>query len=67
MSYCRFENTSNDVWDCIDAIRDQRIGDMSDYEIQGFLEFVRGCKEVAEIYSHMSESELKEYINDYQK
>ena len=66
MSYCRFENTSKDLSDCIDAIRDGELGDMSERELDGFLEFVRGCKEVADIFSHMNEKEVEEYINEYQ-
>jgi hypothetical protein len=66
MSYCRFENTANDVEDCVDAIRDGELTDMSEKEKEGFLRFVYYCKEVADIYSRMSESELEEHIDDYQ-
>lgn len=67
MSYCRFENTSKDVRECIGAIRDGELDDMSDYEIEGFINFVRLCKEVADMYKGMDEKEVREYINDFQE
>ena len=36
MSYCRFENTTRDLQDCIDALNnydDEMLYDLSDYEI----------------------------------
>ena len=35
MSYCRFENTANDLQDCIYAIEDGDIVDLSSFEIRG--------------------------------
>ena len=35
MSYCRFENTSRDVDDCIRAIENGEIYELSDYEVSG--------------------------------
>lgn len=57
MSYCRFENTSNDIADCIEAL-DESNWDLqemienasSEYEARGMKRFVRLCKEVAENY-----------------
>ena len=34
MSYCRFENTVNDMQDCLNAIEDREINDLSDYEVK---------------------------------
>ena len=66
MSYCRFENTANDVEDCYDAICDNEFGNMSQYEIRGFVKFVELCKMVAEQYEDFSMEELKEYIKNEQ-
>ncbi len=33
MSYCRFENTVNDMNDCLNAIEDREVNDLSDYEV----------------------------------
>ena len=55
MSYCRFENTSRDIADCIEALNesDWDLEEMienasSDYEARGMKRFVKLCKEVAE-------------------
>lgn len=57
MSYCRFENTSSDIQDCIDALEeaDWDLEEViknasSEYEKRGIKRFVRLCKEVAEVY-----------------
>ena len=33
MSYCRFENTSRDLADCIEAIENGEINELNEYEI----------------------------------
>lgn len=57
MSYCRFENTTQDMQDCIDALSevDGSLKDYfdslsSEYEQHAFKRFFRLCKEVAENY-----------------
>ena len=35
MSYCRFENTANDLEDCIEAIENEEINDLGVFEVQG--------------------------------
>ena len=35
MTYCRFENTANDVEDCIEAIENEEINDLGVFEIEG--------------------------------
>ena len=37
MSYCRFENTVNDMQDCLNAIEDREVNDLSDYEVKACL------------------------------
>ena len=34
MSYCRFENTSRDLEDCISAIENGEISELNEYEIK---------------------------------
>ena len=34
MSYCRFENTTKDLEDCIEAIENGEINELNEYEIQ---------------------------------
>jgi len=40
MSYCRFENTVNDMNDCLNAIEDREVNDLSDYELRALKEFL---------------------------
>lgn len=55
MSYCRFENTANDVQDCLkvlydldsDSVKEFYDNLSSDYERAGFKNFLRLCEEVA--------------------
>ena len=34
MSYCRFENTTKDLEDCIEAIENGEINELNEYEIE---------------------------------
>jgi len=40
MSYCRFENTVNDMQDCLNAIEDNECNDLSEYEIKALEHFL---------------------------
>ena len=40
MSYCRFENTVNDMQDCLNAIEDNECNDLSEYEIKALQHFL---------------------------
>lgn len=40
MSYCRFENTVNDMQDCLNAIEDREVNDLSEYEIKALNHFL---------------------------
>ena len=75
MSYCRFENTSNDMMDCLQAIYDEggiesyiKEHDPSEYEIRGIKNFYRLAKEICEFDTF--EDDVKrgeEYWNDDNK
>lgn len=54
MSYCRFENTSNDIEDCIEALEEVNwdIDSLlktasSNHEKRGMLKFIKLCQDVA--------------------
>lgn len=53
MSYCRFENTANDLEDCRDHIHDTE--DMSEYEADGRRRLIALCKEIAEEFEGRAE------------
>ena len=38
MSYCRFENTAKALRDCVNAIQDNEVNDLSTYEVDGLAE-----------------------------
>jgi hypothetical protein len=38
MSYCRFENTARALRDCVNAIQDKEVNDLSTYEVDGLAE-----------------------------
>jgi len=40
MSYCRFENTVKDMNDCLNAIEDREVNDLSNYELRALKEFL---------------------------
>ena len=40
MSYCRFENTVNDMQDCLNAIEDREVSNLSDYEVKALQHFL---------------------------
>ena len=54
MSYCRFENTSNDLMDCMEALEEldvEQVSEMSSYEREGLLELVRLSNEISNQFS----------------
>jgi len=64
MSYCRFENTAEDLRDCIDAINNGEINSLSKYEQGAFVDLVMMAKEISEMYQHLDEQELNEFITN---
>ena len=59
MSYCRFENTARDLRDCLQAIENGELDDLSSYERDGLEELLSYCEEMF----HMKE-EIEEAINE---
>ena len=59
MSYCRFENTANALADCVYALEDRDVEDLSSYE-------VRGLKDLLEYARHLLDHEdyIKEIIRN---
>ena len=54
MSYCRFENTSNDLMDCMEALEEldvEQVSEMSSYEREGLKELVRLSNEISNQFS----------------
>ena len=60
MSYCRFENTVKDMRDCIYAIEDREVNDLSDYEVRALGEFLTLAHEITSM-----EPEIEGIIKNY--
>lgn len=51
MSYCRFENTSGDLGDCVWALENEGLRSLrSEYEKRGAERIYELCKEYIELY-----------------
>lgn len=53
MSYCRFENTLNDLGDCYDHMNEK--DDLSDSEKRARFKLIQMCKDIVEEYGDEDE------------
>ena len=63
MSYCRFENTVNDMQDCLYAIEYDETDDLSSYELRALRDFL----EISEAIVHLKptiEDIIEKYKNE---
>ena len=65
MSYCRFENTSKEMRDCIDVLRGedeytQSLKDLGDYEKAGYVSMKEMCEEFLDVCEEFEEREPAE-------
>ena len=61
MSYCRFENTVNDMRDCIYAIEDGNTSELNRSEIRALEEFLDLAREITNL-----EYEIEEILENYE-
>ena len=47
MSYCRFENTARDLRDCLEAIENESLDDLSSSEKRGLRQLLEDCETIA--------------------
>ena len=59
MSYCRFENTSRDLGDCLDAIENENLNDLSSYEKKGLQDLLDYCEAILEYEEQIEEVEYE--------
>ena len=59
MSYCRFENTVNAMQDCLMAIDDREVSELSDYEVKALQRFLELGKVIVDY-----EDEIEEIIEE---
>ncbi len=62
MSYCRFENTAQDLQDCVRAIENGDVYDFSSYELNGFKKLIRLAEELVNM-----DYETAEIIEHYKR
>jgi len=55
MSYCRFENTANDLQDCVYALNDNEVEDLSSYEVRGLRDLLYFAKDIVEMEDYIEE------------
>ena len=61
MSYCRFENTANDLKECVWALNDEdysmpnRQGDLGQYEIRGLKDLLDYAKDIVHMEDYIKE------------
>jgi hypothetical protein len=55
MSYCRFENTANDLQDCVYALNDNEVEDLSSYEVRGLRDLLYYAKDIVEMEGYIEE------------
>ena len=61
MSYCRFENTTKDMQDCINAIEEQETNNLSNYETRALSNFLDLAREITNL-----EYEIEEILGEYE-
>lgn len=62
MSYCRFENTVNDMQDCLHAIEYRETNSLSDYEVKALQHFLELGRVIVD-YENDIEQILEEHGN----
>ena len=60
MSYCRFENTARNLGDCLDAIENEKINNLSSYEKNGLQDLLDYCEAILEYQEQIEETLDKE-------
>jgi len=65
MSYCRFENTARDLQDCLDAIQNGEINDLSSqYEVDALEELLEICKNIVTYKDEIEDAVYNNNNND---
>ena len=55
MSYCRFENTVNDMQDCLNAIEEREVSELSEYEVRALQHFLELGKVIVDYEDDIEE------------
>ena len=55
MSYCRFENTANDLQDCLNAINRGETDELNEYEVQGLRRIIDMSNDIVDMQDFLTE------------
>ena len=55
MSYCRFENTANDLQDCLNAINRGETDELNQYEVQGLRRIIDMSNDIVDMEEFLTE------------
>ena len=55
MSYCRFENTANDLQDCLNAINRGETDQLNQYEVQGLRRIIDMANDIVDMEDFLTE------------
>ena len=67
MSYCRFENTARALRDCVNAIQDNEVNNLSTYEVNGLAELQLLAMDIISMQDEIGEiidSNKERYVTD---
>lgn len=56
MSYCRFQNTAQDLQDCYEALVDKGINSLSGEERRAAIRLINLCRGIADDFGHLTEN-----------
>lgn len=66
MSYCRFENTSRDLCDCVDALHNGEVdGNTSNRELEGLSSLLGYALQIVEMQDEIKEIVDKHLENEW--
>lgn len=60
MSYCRFENTYNDLQDCYEALGEKTLDELSESEKKYAKKLIQMCKEISDVFLDEAEEDEEE-------
>ncbi len=64
MSYCRFENTLNDLYDCVNSM-DKSNTELSKRELAAKSHLIRLCKRIADDFDESDLEEMEETLRKF--
>tara|TARA_R100000152_G_C6570275_1_gene37843 strand:- start:127 stop:333 length:207 start_codon:yes stop_codon:yes gene_type:complete len=65
MSYCRFENTARDLGDCVDALNNREVDELSSYEVTGLRDLLDSAQEIVYMEEYIKEVIENNRNNEY--